>query len=664
MCLLLLHFVGPSGYAASLHLNGNWSLPFGDDDGPWILGQSYSVSVDEELTAAMTVGGNVRYTTTEQQFSEKTSTLTPSLFFGVTNDLFRFNLSGSQSDRKSGSNPTTTTRSWTSSIATNLSDRRWPRLRLSYGETRESNDAKPATIDSESKNLYTSVDYTWRFIKLLYSYRHDITSDRPSHSESTTSGHTTNIQLNKDLYNDRISVSASHQYSINTTEVSTTTVGSKVLVDLVASAAYAGIDNTPADSPLPARPALNDQDFFTSSGIGIPAVGDSLNLALQINLQSFRRLEFYFDRLMTTVTQNRFHWTFYTSMDNSIWSPLAVLPTVTFVEEDSRSVARVVFPAAITGIRYIKAVITADPGLDNAFFTEILAQDEIDGPAGTVTNDYTTENYQASITYRPWEPFQVGYSFSRSLTDSDRSPLSTQDNHTLSSHLDLNRFFMVAASLSRNTDDIEGQDKRRTDSVALSYQATPVDTMTFSINGTRSEYYIESFMERAIFSINTTLATVIVPDLTANLSYQRTNSENYIDDRETTSDSYTLNLMARINPRLNLSYYYSYNEVGTHNASLLYHPSDLLSFTLNAMVTEANQSYSASAHYQLTRKVQADAHCLYSINDDEDTYGSQLNLNWDISSFLSVRQSFAWQQDTLGDKWWGLLTVSYNFSGG
>lgn len=661
LCLLLLHLSSPFSGAAELHLNGNWSIPYGDDDGPWILGQSYSVSVDQELTAAMNIGGNVRYTTTEQQSSDKTSTLTPSLFFGITNDLFRFNLSGSQSDRKTDSEPTATTRSWTSSISTNIPNQLWPQFRLSYGETKDTNDENPATIDSKSENLSASVDYSWRYIKFLYSYRHDNTTDRPSNSKSKTIGHTTNVQLSKDLFDNRLSVSASHQYSINTTKVSTTTVGGQVLVDLVAAAAYGGIDNTPDDGALPAVPTLNDQDFFTSTGIGIPSVTDSLNLALQINLQTFSRLEFYFDRLMTTVTQNRLHWRFYTSMDNMIWSPLAILPSIVFIEEDNRNVARIIFPTPIKGVRYIKAVVTADPGLDNAFFSEILAQDEIDGSGGTVSNDYTTENYQTSITYRPWEPFQVGYSFSRSLTDSDRSPLSTQDNHTVSSHLDLNRFFMVSASLSKNIDDVEGQEKRKTDSASVSYQAAPVDTMTFSLNGTRSDYYIDSLKDRSISSISTTLATVIIPDFTANVSYQTSTSKNYIDNDESTSDSYTINLMARINPRLNLSYYYSYNEIGTHNASLLFHPSDLLSFTFNAMLTEATQSYSASTHYQLTRKIQADAHYLFSTTDGDDSSGSRLNLNWNMSSYLSVRNSLAWQQDSTGDKWWGLITISYNF---
>ena len=661
LCLLLLHLSSPFGCAETLHLNGNWSIPYGDDDGPWILGQSYSVSVDQEITAAMNIGGNVRYTTTEQQSSDKTSTLTPSLFFGITNDLFRYNLSGSQSDRKTGSEPTATTRSWTSSISTNIPNQLWPQFRLSYGETKDTNDANPATVDSDSENLSASVDYTWRYIKFLYSYRHDNTTDRPSNSKSKTIGHSTNIQLSKDLFDNRLSVSASHQYSINTTKVSTTTVGGQVLVDLVASAAYAGVDNTPEDGALPALPSLNDQDFFTSTGLGIPAVTDSLNLALQINLQTFQRLEFYFDRLMTTVTQNRLHWTFYTSMDNMIWSPLATIPSLTFIEEDSRSIARIIFPTPIKAVRYIKAVVTADTGLDNAFFTEILAQDEISGSSGTVSNDYTAENYQTSITYRPWEPFQIGYSFSRSLTDSDRSPLSTQDNHTVSSHLNLNRFFMVSTSLSRNIDDVEKQEKRKTNSASVSYQATPVDTMTFSLNGTRSDYYIDSFKERSISSISTTLATVIIPDFTANVSYQTSTSKNYIDNNDTTSDSYTINLMARINPQLNLSYYYSYNEIGTHNASLLFHPSDLLSFTLNAMLTEETQSYSASTHYQLTRKIQADAHYLFTTTDGDDSHGSRLNLNWDMSSFLSIRNSLAWQQDSMGDKWWGLVTISYNF---
>jgi len=660
-CLLLLHFSVSFGCAAILHLNGNWSAPFGDDDSPWILGQSYSISLNQELTTAINIGANVRHTTTEQQSSKKTSTLTPSLSFGITNDLFRFNLSGSQNDRKTGSGSTSTTRSWISSISTNFTNQLWPQFRISYGKTNDTNDATLPTVGSDSKNLSASVDYHWQFIKLLYNYRNDTTS-RLSDSKSHTVGHSTNIQFSKNLFDDRFSVSASHQYSVNSTEVSTTIVGGQVLIELVASAAYAGIDNTPADDALPALPTLNDQDFFTSSGIDIPTVGDSLNLALQINLQTFRHLEFYFDRLMTTTTQNRLHWTFYTSMDNMIWSPLAVIPSMTFIEEDNRSIARAIFPIPINGIRYVKAVITAAPGLDNAFFSEILVRDEINGSAETVTNDYIAENYQTSITYRPWESFQIGYSFNRNLTDSDRSPLSTQDNHTLSSHLNLNRFFMVSASLSENSDKIEDQAIRTIRTASISYQAAPVDMMTFSLNGTRSDYRIGRMKGRSTTTVSATLVTVIVPDFTANVSYQTNTSQNYSDNNETNSDSYTINLMARINPRLNLSYYYSYNEIGTHNVSLLFHPSDLLSFTFNTMLTEVTQSYSASAHYRLTHKIQADAHYIFSTTDgNDDANGSRINLTWDISRSLSLRQSLAWQKDSTEDKWSGIITVSYNF---
>ncbi len=644
-----------------LHMNGNWSIPFGDDDGPWTLGQSYSLSLNRDITSVISVGGNVRYSSIEHQSTKKTTTLSPSLTLGISNDLFRYNLSGSQDIRQKGSEPTTTTSSWISSISTNFPNELWPQFRMSYGESRDSDDATPSTVNSDSKNLTAGVDYSWRTIKMLYNYTYTTDNDKISDSKSLSIGHSTNVQFSKDLFDDRLSVRGSHQYSINTTKVSTTVVDGQVIVDLIASMAYSAIDNTPLTGSLPALPALNDQDLFTATTAEIPGVGDRLNLGLQIDLQTFRRLQFYFDRLLTTTTQNRLHWTFYSSMDNNIWSQLSTNPAITYVEEDSRTIARVIFPADLSGIRYIKAVITADSGLDTAYFAEILAQDELSSSAGTVSNDYTSENYQASINYRPWEPFQIGYSFNRSLSDSDRSPLSTQDNHTVSSHLNLNRFFIVSLSLSENDDKIKGQDKNTNRSYAVSYQANPVDTMTFSLNGTRSDYYEAGTKERRTTGISTTLATVIIPDLTTNISYQSNVSKDYTDDSKTTSDTYTINLMARINPRLNLSYYYNYNEVGTHNASLLFHPSDQLSLTLSAMLTDNTENYSVSSHYRLTRKIQTDISYLYSITDDGNVYGSRFNLTWDISSSLSIRQSLDWRKDTTEERWAGLLSISYNF---
>ncbi len=663
LCLFLIHLSAPSSSAVLLHLNGNWSVPFGDDDGPWDLGQSYNLSLDHDPTAMINLNGNLRYTTTEQQREDKTSTLAPSLSVGVNNDLFRFNLSGSQNIRQTGNDPTYTYQSWSSNFSTNFENTLYPQFRLSYGQSVSSNDARPVTLDSDSDNFSAGVDYQWDFIKLRYNYRNDTNTDEISHSTNKTVGHSTNVQLTKNLFNNRLSLSASHQYSINTTETSTTIDGGQILVDLIAAAAFAGIDNTPADDPLPPLPALNDQDFLTATSAQIPAVGQSLNLALQVDLQTFSRLKLYFDRNLSTTTQGRLHWSFYTSQDNDNWVPIPAIPSVDYIEEveNDHTIARVIFPNPVSGVRYVKIVLDADPGFSTAYITEIVSQEEVTGSSDTVTNDYTAQNIQASVNYRPWGPLQLGYSFNRSISDSDRSALSVQDNHIFSTHLNMNRYVNISLSAGEYRDKIKGQDDTWNRTYAFSYQLSPVDSTTFSLNGTRNDHYIGDQKDHSTDSISANLATVIVPDLTANLTYQWNLNRDFEDNTTTRDNTCTANLMARVSSRLNISYFYSYNEVSSHSASLLYHPSELLSFTASAMVEEETQSYSTSLHWRLTNKIQTDLRYILSFIDQETSHGSRFNLNWDISSYLSIRQSLDWSKSETENRWSGLITVSYNF---
>ena len=185
--------------------------------------------------------------------------------------------------------------------------------------------------------------------------------------------------------------------------------------------------------------------------------------------------------------------------------------------------------------------------------------------------------------------------------------------------------------------------------------------MSFSLNGTRSYHYVGNIKDRLSDSISANLSTVIVPDLTANFICQWNQSQNYIEDSDINTTGYTLDLMARLNARLNLSYYYNYYETGSHRISLTYHPSEQLSFIASTMQTEETQSYSSSVHWRITHKIQTDLRYSLSCGDQGDSHNSRFNLSWNVSSYLSVRQSIDWDKSDSDSSWSGLITVSYNF---
>ncbi|MDY0190050.1 MAG: hypothetical protein RBR22_04875 [Desulfuromonas sp.] len=661
--MILLHFFTPLCCAAPLRLNGNWSTPIGDDDGPWNLGQTYNLALSHDPTSAITLSGNFRYATTQQQGLDKTKTIAPSANFSLTNDIFRFNIAGAQNERQSGDDPTSINRNWSCNLSSNLNNPLWPQLRLSYSESNSTNDASPATIDTNTESFASSIDYRWRFISMLYNYRTSTSTDEISGTQNNSDSHASNIQFMKSLFNNRLSLSASHQYNINNSETSTTLDNGVLVIDVNSAAAFAALDNTPLTDPLTAVPQLNDGDETTATSVQIPTAMDMLNIALQINLQNITRVKIYFDRELTLATQQRLHWTFYTSQDNNLWTELALNPTLIYADDLGRSVAQFTFANTITSVRYIKAVLDSDAGFDSAYITEIQAQEEISDVSveDKVSSKNTTENIQASVNYRPWSQWQIGYSFSRNTSNPQRGAKSVQDNHSLSSHLDLNRYFALSLSASENIDEVEDLATERTRSYAFSYQTSPLNNMNFSLNGTRSQYYVDNEQERLSDSISTNLSTVILPDLTANLSYTWNKSTSYVDDVTSSSDGYTFNLMARINERVNISYYYSYNETSTHRVALAYRPSEQLSFNTSAMLDDDTQNYSSSVHWRVTQKIQTDF--LYSFNcaDTGDTHNGRFNLSWNLSSYLSLRNSIDWTKSDDDSSWSGLLSASYNF---
>ena len=106
-----------------LHLTGNWSQPYGDDSDQWKLGQSYNLDLSNDLTSALRVSANMRYTTNKKKDSADTETLSPSILIGLNNDLFSLSLNGMENRRKVEDEPTTINRSWSTTFISSLDER-------------------------------------------------------------------------------------------------------------------------------------------------------------------------------------------------------------------------------------------------------------------------------------------------------------------------------------------------------------------------------------------------------------------------------------------------------------------------------------------------------------------------------------------------------------
>ncbi|OEU73148.1 MAG: hypothetical protein BA874_04755 [Desulfuromonadales bacterium C00003068] len=661
--LSLLWLFVLNSYATGLRLNGNWSTPFGDDDGPWNLGQSYNLSIGHDFTSAIKMSGNFRYSTNERQGFDKTETMSPTLSLGLTNDLFRISINGTQNQRWSGDSPKNTTTTWNSTIASNLTDQKWPQIRLSYGESNATNDSSPSTQDTDNKNFSTSMNYSWNFIQLLYNYRNSQNIDHISQRETDNQNHSSNIQIAKSIWDNKISFSGSYQYSQSdsTTSLTKSSDGT-IILDVPSSGSFSGLDSTPETDTLPSAPQLNDGNTVSPTTIGLPDIFNQLNVALQINFNPTNRLQVHFDRQLNLATQQRLHWTLYTSIDGNTWTLLPEIPTIEFIVEDDQTFALLSLATEIRTARYIKTVITTDVGYDNAFLTEIIAQQSVlltDEKTEFSTSNQTQQS-QASINYRPWEQFQIGYSFSQNKNKPSNGAVSTQQTHSVNSHINWNRYFALSLNVGESTDTIEGLTENRSRSYSFSYLTSPIDSVNFSINGTRSNQFEDDLKTQTSDSISSNITAIIVPDLTSSVSYVWSKSTNYSSELVTTNSSYSFNLMARISSRLNVSYYLSHQESATHRLSLSYRPSDLISTTLSAMKSDEATSYATTIHWRITPKIQNNLSYNLTKADSDISHNATYNFSWNISQHLSVRQNMKWSQSQGESTWSGLLSLSYN----
>lgn len=662
--LSLLGLFALNSSAAGLQLNGNWSTPFGDDDGPWNLGQSYNLSLGHDFTSAIKMNANLRYSTNERQGFEKTENMSPSITLGLTNDIFRISVNGSQNQRWSADTPKSTTTAWNSTIASNLTDQRWPKLRLTYGESNSTTDESPKTQDADTKSLSTSMDYSWEFIQLLHNYRNTQNTDNISQRETESQNHSSNIQIAKSIWNNKISFSGSYQHSESdsTTSSLTKSTGGTITLDVPSSGSFAGLDSTPETGTLPNAPSLNDGNTVTATTIELPGIAEQLNIALQVNFNPTNRLQVHFDRQLTATTQQRLHWALYTSINGNDWTLLPEIPLIEFIDEDDQTYALLSLTTEIRTARYIKAVITKDLGGDSAFITEMLAQQDVllgDDKTKFSTSN-TSRQIQASINYRPWEKLQVGYSFSQNENEPSNGATSTQKTHSVNSHLNLNRYFSLSLNMGESTDTIEGLSENRSQSYSFAYLTSPIDSVNFSVNGTRSNQFEDDLKTQTSDSISSNLTTTIVPDLTTSIAYVWTKNTDHSSDLITTNNSYTFNLMARINSRLNASYYFSRQDSTSHRMSLSYRPSDLISTTLSAIKTDDATSYSTTVHWRITPKIQNDLNYSLSQVGSDTSHNATYNFSWNISQYFSIRQNMRWSKSDEESTWSGLLSLSYS----
>lgn len=654
--------------SSPLHLTGNWSQPYGDDSDQWKLGQSYNLDLSNDLTSALRMSANMRYTTNKKKDSADTETLSPSVLIGLNNDLFNLSLNGMENRRKVEDELTTINRSWSTTFISSLDERYWPQLRLNYSQNTTTDDASPKTSDQQSDIFDSSLKYKWRFLSFLYDFTNSIDTNKIEDTENENTNHSARIQWQDTYWNNRLSVIASHKYSHDKNTITATSGSSQISRPLLPSAGITSLDDTPSNDPLASEPALIDNDLFTPTGVELLQPTETVNVGVQINLESFNELVFYLDREIDATTQSRLSWSFYGSLNNDDWSPVTTPTTIIYSVEDGRTLVTVEFPSAVENLRYIKAVVTSTAGVSTAFITEIDVNQLVTLAPGdsSLTTLTRTHLSQGSISFRPWDQWNLGYTFNRNDTDSDSRSQSLQFNQTLNSALNLNRYFALSMSVTETTDDIEDQDTIKNRSYALSYRATPLNSLSFSLGGTRTEHFIDSSLNSRSDTLNSHLSATLFPDLTAGLSANWTRSQDKENNEETTNWDYRFDIAARFTDSFNLSASYTYrdNDDGSsdnnYEINTVYRPSTYISLTTGYKRNDATDNLYSTLNFRLTRKIQTDFRYAY-LKADTTVQSASFNLTWNLSTIFNLRQSLAWADDGEEQTWSGLTTLNYNF---
>lgn len=666
--LWLLALSASSVSASPLHLTGNWSRPFGDDSDQWQLGQSYNLDLANDITSALRVNGNVRYTTTRQQSGSETKNLSPSILFALNNDLFNLSLNGMQSRRQVDNDPATQTRSWSSTLTSLTKNRSWPRLRLNFNQNFTDNDDNPATIDQKSTSFASGIQQQWSFLSILYDYTRQLNEDNITETKNKNINHSGRIQLQQSFWQQRLNGVVSHKYTTNNNVISTTAAGNRIVRPLLPVTAIAGLDDTPLTDPLSAEAALIDQDTFTPTAIELGQWDETVNVGLQINLENINEIIIYLDREISAATSNRLNWDFYGSLDNVNWMNNLPPATLDYSTDSGRTLIRVRFASTVTAQRYIKAVITSSAGTGTAFITEIEANEitTLNEGERSLSTKSQSHQTQGSITFRPSSRWQLSYHFNRNETLPDQSLESLQLSNTLSSSLDWNRFFAIAASISESSDTIEDKDEIKNRSYALSYRANPLNSLSFSLGTTHTERLEDNLCTNRSDTWNSHLSATLYPDLTASISANVIQSDEPLHDTQTTSKEFKLNLAARFTASFNLALGYTYHrgEEGDPDheylVNAIYRPSPYVSLTSGYTHSRTNKNLYSILNLRLTPKIQSDFR--YGYTAAETTlHSAGCNLTWHISSVLNLRQAVAWSKDESEHLWSGLTSLNYNF---
>ncbi len=632
MMLLLFCLFSPKGYAVDFSADWkNWE--FSKEDS--IFSQSYSISMAPEATRAVTFGASCRYVN-RKQGGETRETLTPTLSMEIVNDLFTFNLSGTQTQRKDTERPDITNRSWDANLTSDCKG--YGDLRLYVGQSFNEDDARPRHLDDETLYYGLHLGKEWRGMEVVYDYRGSDESDRVESSKTDTDQHFLKISYSGTW--NKLSMAAEQQFNVNKAVTKTqTSLGEPVYYPLMIGVVWS-----------PPRPPNGDRLKVHQEFI------------IDLRNQPVDEIRFYVNETVEEQVPTSVRWDLYESEDGVIWDELRTRITLPyrFIQTYQRR-------------RYLRLVAVEvpipAPELENPALRVYILR-EGSGRVETLTVKSESMRSSLSLGYQFTPDLSVHYYLTYDKSSPDPGNGSTNISHTLAANWFVNRYLEPAINLSRTTRDTENVGKDETTTISLTNTSQVYETLQVTQGYTHSFGKEMGRKSHTTDTFDVTVTANLYPDLDMRWNGNYSRAHNYEPSTTTSGIGSSFNVTARLTPDLTMNGIYNVNYTESsrqgEGSSLDHYISIDASWSLSDDLTlhgsEAltlvdtgdntlNSTY--SLWISLTPKVQMNF-SIVNTRSNESTYNYSAFISWTISPFLTLKSSYD-RTEGNGEKQWGWM---------
>jgi len=625
--------------------------------------QRYSLGVGPSLTyqptRAITATAAVGYSRSQADQGHgmfTTEELTPTARLSLINDIFLAQVSGSSTTRKSEARKNTS-QSWDTTLASTWKIPLWPSLHFNYGERTDD-------IDSSLKNTYSSMGVTWDLILAKLSYQHSISNeeDRANNFVSESDSHFARLESTGSFWDKRIAFNLAQQYQTSALDKSqgTTLILSGEAWGKFMTGSTANNPEDPTDSvyvdPVEDPDKVN---LMTGTETLTLASSNSVHISFRpsdISEPPLNTLRIYTENS----TADSLVWTLYSRPSSADdWQPVATsLPLQgIFVDDSKGRRIEIALPSTVQNADEI--LLVANNSIGPLTFTKVEA-------VSFLTNDFSSNSTDLLTNFSLQVRLTRTLSASANLTlehvDSENDTInSTRDHRILSGRLSWvpAPYLIPSLGYSENLEQQTGKADQVSRYYSLTVATIPLQSMHVVFGVTHNERYDGELQTDASDRYSLSTKAQIYPDLSSDLSFSQTDSEQRARSGSATSVSAfssRLNLNARLLQGLTADFTTNYlnsrqenpavsGDQNSKNADmtfgLLYRPSDLLalhgSYTKYLLDSKSVDTYSINLNLGLMRTDKTRLTLLADHRHADTTSDSfTLNGSWDISKNLSM----------------------------